>query len=163
MIGCGGYASFAVVRAAQQMGIPTVLLEVNALPGKVTQMLAKKADRVLVCFEQAEMLLGGGEKVVVTGAPVRGEILSADRKKARARFGLSEDDQLVVSFWGSMGAKYMNEHMAGTIVAGMQKQCAVPACTRIGRGGARLDAAACGGARRGFAGASQYRTDRVYL
>lgn len=115
VIGCGGYASFAVVHAAQQMGIPTVLLEVNALPGKVTQMLAKKADRVLVCFEQAEMLLGGGEKVVVTGAPVRGEILSADRKKARARFGLSEDDQLVVSFWGSMGAKYMNEHMAGTI------------------------------------------------
>lgn len=114
VIGCGGYASFAVVRAAQQMGIPTVLLEVNALPGKVTQMLAKKADRVLVCFEQAEMLLGG-DKVVVTGAPVRGEILSADRKKARARFGLSEDDQLVVSFWGSMGAKYMNEHMAGTI------------------------------------------------
>lgn len=115
VIGCGGYASFAVVRAAQQMGIPTVLLEVNALPGKVTQMLAKKVDRVLVCFEQAEMLLGGGDKVVVTGAPVRGEILSADRKKARARFGLSEDDQLVVSFWGSMGAKYMNEHMAGTI------------------------------------------------
>mgnify|MGYP002543672099 FL=1 len=115
VIGCGGYASFAVVRAAQQMGIPTVLLEVNALPGKVTQMLAKKADRVLVCFEQAKTLLGGGDKVVVTGAPVRGEILSADRKKARARFGLSEDDQLVVSFWGSMGAKYMNEHMAGTI------------------------------------------------
>ena len=42
VIGCGGYASFAVVRAAQQMGIPTVLLEVNALPGKVTKMLCKK-------------------------------------------------------------------------------------------------------------------------
>ena len=54
VIGCGGYASFAVVRAAQQLGIPTVLLEVNALPGKVTQMLAKDADRVLVCFEQAK-------------------------------------------------------------------------------------------------------------
>ena len=36
---------------------------------------------MLVCFEQAEMLLGGGDKVVVTGAPVRGEILSADRKR----------------------------------------------------------------------------------
>ncbi|MGI6180643.1 MAG: undecaprenyldiphospho-muramoylpentapeptide beta-N-acetylglucosaminyltransferase [Agathobaculum sp.] len=115
VIGCGGYASFAVVRAAQQLGIPTVLLEVNALPGKVTKMLAKKADRVLVCFEQAKELLGGGDKVVVTGAPVRGEILAADRGKARARFGLKEEDQLVVSFWGSMGAKYMNEHMAGTL------------------------------------------------
>lgn len=115
VIGCGGYASFAVVRAAQQMGIPTVLLEVNALPGKVTKMLSKKADRVLVCFEQAKEILGGGDKVVLTGAPVRGEILAADREKARARFGLTEQDQLVVSFWGSMGAKYMNEHMAGTI------------------------------------------------
>ena len=104
-IGCGGYASFAVVRAAQQMGIPTVLLEVNALPGKVTKMLSKKADRVLVCFEQAKEILGGGDRVVLTGAPVRGEILAADRAKARARFGLAEDDWLVVSFWGSMGAR----------------------------------------------------------
>lgn len=115
VIGCGGYASFAVVRAAQQMGIPTVLLEVNALPGKVTRMLAKKADRVLVCFQQAKDILGGDDKIVLTGAPVRGEILAADREKARAKFGLGEDDQLVVSFWGSMGAKYMNEHMAGAL------------------------------------------------
>ena len=115
VIGCGGYASFAVVRAAQQMGIPTVLLEVNALPGKVTKMLAKKADRVLVCFEQAKEILGGGDKIVLTGAPVRGEILAADRDKARAKFGLREDDQLVISFWGSMGAKYMNEHMVGAL------------------------------------------------
>mgnify|MGYP000581676842 FL=1 len=115
VIGCGGYASFAMVRAAQQLGIPTVLLEVNALPGKVTQMLAKDADRVLVCFEQAKELLGGGDKIILTGAPVRGEILAADRVKARGKFGLTDDDQLVVSFWGSMGAKYMNEHMAGEL------------------------------------------------
>lgn len=115
VIGCGGYASFAVVKAAQELGIPTVLLEVNALPGKVTKMLSKKADRVLVCFEQARELLGGGDKVILTGAPVRGEILAADRAKAREKLALGEDDQLVVSFWGSMGAKYMNEHMAGTL------------------------------------------------
>ena len=78
-------------------------------------MLAKKADRVLVCFEQAKKLLGGDEKIILTGAPVRGEILAASREKARAKFGLGENDQLVVSFWGSMGAKYMNEHMAGTL------------------------------------------------
>ena len=55
------------------------------------------------------------EKIILTGAPVRGEILAASREKARAKFGLGENDQLVVSFWGSMGAKYMNEHMAGTL------------------------------------------------
>ncbi|WNX83737.1 undecaprenyldiphospho-muramoylpentapeptide beta-N-acetylglucosaminyltransferase [Agathobaculum sp. NTUH-O15-33] len=115
VIGCGGYASFAVVKAAQQLGIPTVLLEVNALPGKVTKMLAQKADRVLVCFEEAKKALGGGDKVIVTGAPVRGEIAAANRERARKKYGLAENDRLVVSFWGSMGAKYMNEHMAGLL------------------------------------------------
>ena len=51
-------------------------------------MLAKKADRVLVCFEQAKDILAAGDKIVLTGAPVRGEILAADRAKARAKFGL---------------------------------------------------------------------------
>ena len=58
VLGCGGYVSFPIVKAAQQLGVPTVLLEVNALPGKVTQQLAAKADRVLICFEQTRALLG---------------------------------------------------------------------------------------------------------
>ena len=115
VIGCGGYASFPVVRAAQQLGIPTVLLEVNAFPGVTTKLLAKKADRVLICFEEARKTLGTGDKVVLTGSPVRGEILAADRAEARRRLGLAEGDQYVISFWGSMGAKYMNEHMADMI------------------------------------------------
>ncbi len=124
VIGCGGYASFAVVAAAQQLGIPTVLLEVNAFPGKVTKLLSKKAKKVLVCFEKAKEILGGGDKVVVTGSPVREEILSTERETARKKFGLSGDDQFVVSFWGSMGAKYMNEHMAGTIAIECRKNVA---------------------------------------
>lgn len=115
VIGCGGYASFPIVSAAQKLGIPTVLLEVNAYPGVTTKMLAKKADKVLICFEEARALVGGGDKVELTGSPVRGEIMFADRKKARQKLGLREQDKLVVSFWGSMGAKYMNEHMAGML------------------------------------------------
>ena len=115
VIGCGGYVSFPIVSAAQKLGIPTVLLEVNALPGVTTKMLAKKAKKVLVCFEEARALLGGGDNIVMTGAPVRTEIVFADRAAARKKLGLSEDDRMVVSFWGSMGAKYMNEHMADMI------------------------------------------------
>lgn len=114
VIGCGGYASFPVVTAAQKLGIPTVLLEVNALPGKVTKMRAPKADRVLVCFAEAKKLLGNQPHIHLTGAPVRGEIIFADREKARQALGLGEQ-KLVVSFWGSMGALYMNRHMAGMI------------------------------------------------
>ena len=115
VVGCGGYASFPVVSAAQKLGIPTVLLEVNAFPGVTTKMLAKKADKVLICFEEARALVGGGEKTVLTGAPVRGEIVFADRQKAREKLGLKPEEKLVVSFWGSMGAKYMNERMAGML------------------------------------------------
>ena len=112
VIGCGGYASFPVVSAAQKLGIPTVLLEVNALPGVTTKMLAKKAKKVLICFEEARALLGGGDNIIMTGSPVRTEIVFADRAAARKKLGLADSDRMVVSFWGSMGAKYMNEHMA---------------------------------------------------
>lgn len=112
VIGCGGYASFPIVSAAQKLGIPTVLLEVNALPGVVTKMLAKKAEKVLVCFEEARDLLGGGDNIFMTGSPVRTEIMFADRAAARKKLGLTDSDRMVISFWGSMGAKYMNEHMA---------------------------------------------------
>lgn len=114
VIGCGGYASFPMVKAAQKLGIPTVILEVNAFPGVVTKSLAKKADKVLVCFEETRKLLGNRENVYLTGAPVRGDILFAKKDEARAKLHI-DNKPLVVSFWGSMGALYMNQHMAGFV------------------------------------------------
>lgn len=115
VVGCGGYASFPMVRAAQQLHIPTVLLEVNAFPGVVTKSCAKKADRVLISFENTRGLLENRPNIHLTGAPVRGDIIFADRQKAREKLGLGEKEKLVVSFWGSLGALYMNRHMAGFI------------------------------------------------
>lgn len=111
VIGCGGYASFPMVNAAQKMGIPTVLLEVNALPGVVTKSCAKKASRVLISFENTRELLGNRHNIHLTGAPVRGEIIFADRAAARKKLGLKDGEKLVASFWGSLGALYMNRHM----------------------------------------------------
>ena len=111
VIGCGGYASFPMVRAAQSLHIPTVLLEVNALPGVVTKSCAKKADRVLISFENTRALLENRPNIHLTGAPVRGDIIFADRQKAREKLGLGEKEKLVVSFWGSLGAATMNERM----------------------------------------------------
>ena len=115
VVGCGGYASFPMVHAAQQMGIPTVLLEVNALPGVVTKSCAKKADRGLICFENTRELLDNRPNIHLTGAPVRGDIIFADRAKAREKLGLKKGEKLVVSFWGSLGALYMNRHMVDFI------------------------------------------------
>ena len=115
VVGCGGYASFPMVHAAQKLHIPTVLLEVNAFPGVVTKSCAKKADRVLISFENTRGLLENRPNIHLTGAPVRGDIIFADRQKAREKLGLGEKEKLVVSFWGSLGALYMNRHMAGFI------------------------------------------------
>ena len=115
VVGCGGYASFPMVRAAQELHIPTVLLEVNAFPGVVTKACAKKADRVLICFENTRKLLENRPNIHLTGAPVRGEIIFVRREDARRKLGLADGEKLVVSFWGSMGALYMNRHMAGFI------------------------------------------------
>lgn len=115
VIGCGGYASFAFVNAAQKLGIPTVLLEVNAFPGVVTKSCAKKADSVLICFENTRALLENRPNLYLTGAPVRTEILQADRAAAREKLGLKDGEKLVASFWGSLGALYMNQHMVGFI------------------------------------------------
>lgn len=81
-----------MVHAAQQLHIPTVLLEVNAFPGVVTKSCAKKADRVLISFENTRELLENRPNIRLTGAPVRGEIIFADREKARKKMKLADDE-----------------------------------------------------------------------
>ena len=110
VIGTGGYASFPALYAAQSMGIPTCVHEANALPGVTTKMAANKADRVLVAFEESCQYYKHPEKVEVVGMPLRQEFLYATKESARKELGLS--GQVVVSAFGSQGAKVMNETMA---------------------------------------------------
>ncbi len=111
VIGCGGYASFPVVYAAQKQGLPTALLEVNALPGVTTKVLARKANKVFTCFEDTKKLLPVQNNVIMTGAPVRSEMIFSSKDEARKKLNIPAEEKLVVSFWGSLGALYMNRHM----------------------------------------------------
>ena len=110
VIGTGGYASFPALYAAQSMGIPTCVHEANAVPGVTTKMAANKADRVLVAFEESVQHYKNPGKVEVVGMPVRKEFLYTTREAARAELGL--EGYVVVSAFGSQGAKVMNETMA---------------------------------------------------
>ena len=112
VIGTGGYASFPALYAAQTMGIPTCVHESNALPGITTKLAANKASRVLVAFEESVKHYKHPEKVEVVGMPVRREFIYTKREAARKELGLS-DKPLVVSAFGSLGAKVMNQTMAG--------------------------------------------------
>ena len=112
VIGTGGYASFPALYAAQSMGVPTCVHEANALPGVTTKLAANKADRVLVAFEESRQYYKKPEEVRVVGMPIKKEFTETTREEARAALGLTESDKLVVSAFGSLGAKVMNETMA---------------------------------------------------
>ena len=111
VIGTGGYASFPALYAGSKMGIPTCVHESNAVPGVTTKMIANRASRVLVAFEESVKYYDHPEKVEVVGMPVQEGFLYGDKKTAREKLGLG-DKPVVLSAFGSLGAKHMNELMA---------------------------------------------------
>lgn len=126
-IGTGGYVCYPVLKAAAQLGVPTVVHESNAVPGLTTKMLADVVDRIMVGFEESRQHYSDPGRVAVTGTPVRGAFSACPKAEARARLGLPVDKPLVVSVWGSLGARYMNETMTDVIALA----CAEPAFTLI--------------------------------
>ena len=114
VIGTGGYASFPALYAAQSMGIPTCVHEANAVPGLTTKLAANKATRVLVAFDESVQHYKHPEKVEVVGMPVQQEFVYLQKAEARKELGI--EGHLVVSAFGSQGAKVMNETMADMMV-----------------------------------------------
>ncbi len=111
ILGTGGYASFPALMAGAALGIPTCVHESNALPGLTTRLASKKVDKVLVCFPQSARYYKDPSKVEVVGMPLRQELIFTKREDARRELGLGKKP-LVVSFFGSQGAKQMNEDVA---------------------------------------------------
>ena len=112
IVGTGGYASFPALFAGSQLKVPTVVHESNAVPGLTTKMAAGIASRVLVCFEESRQYYKKPDQVEVVGMPVRKEFLSTGKAEARAELGLDVNCPVLVSAFGSQGAKVMNETMA---------------------------------------------------
>lgn len=111
IIGTGGYACFPALMAGTLMGIPTCVHESNAMPGLTTRMLADRVDRMLVCFPESAQRYKHPEKVETVGMPIRREFIYTDKAAARKELGLG-DGPVVVSAFGSLGAKKMNEAVA---------------------------------------------------
>ena len=110
VIGCGGYVSGPVVRAAAKRGIKTAIHEQNAFPGVTNKLLAPEVDLIFAAGEAAAQRLGQPEKTVVAGNPVRPEVFDWARRRAEARANLDAGDRTVVlSFGGSLGARRINE------------------------------------------------------
>ena len=110
-VGTGGYVSGPVVRTAMKLGIPAVIHEQNAYPGVTNKMLSADAARVMMAVSDAEKYMKPGARCVLTGNPIRPEILREERAAARKKLGV-DDRPLILSFGGSLGARRVNEVVA---------------------------------------------------
>ena len=111
IIGTGGYASYPALKMGARLNVPTAVHESNAMPGLTTRMLEGCVDRIMVSFAESREKYKDPDKVLVTGTPVREDFFYTDREKARAALGLDERP-LIVSCWGSLGAREMNKKIA---------------------------------------------------
>jgi UDP-N-acetylglucosamine--N-acetylmuramyl-(pentapeptide) pyrophosphoryl-undecaprenol N-acetylglucosamine transferase len=110
VIGTGGYASGPMLRVAAKAGIPTIIHEGNSYPGITSKILGKYVDRICVAYDGMERFFPK-QKILLTGNPVRQDILKLDGKRARGleKFKLNGDKPIVLVVGGSLGARTLNE------------------------------------------------------
>ena len=118
VIGTGGYICVPVGIAAKKKKIPIVLHESNAFPGVAIKMLSKKADTILLGFEDAKKRIPNAKKIVVTGTPTKVKQLTISNSKKEQllkELGLQENLPVALCFGGSQGAQSINESLISII------------------------------------------------
>jgi UDP-N-acetylglucosamine--N-acetylmuramyl-(pentapeptide) pyrophosphoryl-undecaprenol N-acetylglucosamine transferase len=121
VIGTGGFASGPMLQVAAKKGVVTLVQEQNSYPGITNKILSRKVDRVCVAYDGMERYFPK-EKILLTGNPVRQDILVLDGKRERALeyFGLDGNKMTVLVIGGSLGARTINESIL-TILAELEK------------------------------------------
>lgn len=118
VIGTGGYASGPIMMAATRLGVASVIQEQNSFAGLANKQVAKKVTKVCVAYEGMEKYFPK-EKIVLTGNPVRKDILVIAEKRDRAlsQFGFDTNKKTLLIIGGSLGARTINE----SILSGIEK------------------------------------------
>jgi UDP-N-acetylglucosamine--N-acetylmuramyl-(pentapeptide) pyrophosphoryl-undecaprenol N-acetylglucosamine transferase len=110
VIGTGGFASGPLLQMANRENIPTLIQEQNSLPGITNKLLAKGADKICTAYPDMERFFPS-EKIVLTGNPVRQDLLDVEKKREEAQkfFGIDPSKKAVLVLGGSLGARKINE------------------------------------------------------
>ncbi|AMA50023.1 UDP-N-acetylglucosamine--N-acetylmuramyl-(pentapeptide) pyrophosphoryl-undecaprenol N-acetylglucosamine transferase [Flavobacterium covae] len=116
VVGTGGFASGAVLKIASILGIPTIIQEQNSYPGITNKILSKKAQKICVAYENLEQFFPK-ENIILTGNPVRQDIISVENKKEEALtyFKLDPSKKRLLILGGSLGARRINQLIAKEI------------------------------------------------
>lgn len=122
VVGVGGYASFPILKAAQQMGIPTFIQEQNSFAGKSNKILGKNAKAVCVAYEGMGQFFPQ-KTLQMTGNPVRQLICGAtiSHEEACAHFSLDFRKKTLLVVGGSLGARSVNEAIIAALPALVKK------------------------------------------
>jgi UDP-N-acetylglucosamine--N-acetylmuramyl-(pentapeptide) pyrophosphoryl-undecaprenol N-acetylglucosamine transferase len=110
VIGTGGFASGPLLQMANRENIPTLIQEQNSYPGITNKLLAKGANKICTAYPDMERFFPA-EKIVLTGNPVRQDLLEVDKKREEAVkfFGIDPSKKTVLVLGGSLGARKINE------------------------------------------------------
>ena len=110
VIGTGGFASGPLLQVANSTGVPTVVQEQNSYPGITNKLLSKKAGVICVAYENLERFFPK-EKIVLTGNPVRQDLIDIDSKREEALtfFKLDSSKKTLLVLGGSLGSRRINQ------------------------------------------------------
>jgi UDP-N-acetylglucosamine--N-acetylmuramyl-(pentapeptide) pyrophosphoryl-undecaprenol N-acetylglucosamine transferase len=114
VVGMGGFTSAIPLLLGRQLHLPTLIHESNAIPGRVTRMIAPWVNKTLLGFESCANYLRRAH-CVVTGTPVRRGLERIDRAVAAEKFGLNPALPIVLVMGGSQGAHGINQLILKTL------------------------------------------------
>lgn len=109
-IGTGGFASGPLLYVAASSKIPSLIQEQNSYPGITNKLLAKKAQKICVAYNNLERFFPQ-HKIIKTGNPVRQDLLDVDDKTVEAKnfFNLKHGKYTLLVLGGSLGSRRINE------------------------------------------------------
>ncbi len=110
VIGTGGFASGPLLQMANSLNIPTLIQEQNSYPGITNKLLSKKANKICVAYENLELFFPK-EKMILTGNPIRQDLIAIDSKREEAIkfFNLDPSKKTLLVLGGSLGARRVNQ------------------------------------------------------
>lgn len=117
-VGVGGFASGPTLNMCAKKGIPCLIQEQNSYAGVTNKLLAKKAEKICVAYEGMERFFPA-DKIIMTGNPVRQNVLETtiSKEDARKAFGLDPEKPTILLVGGSLGARTINESVLQNLEA----------------------------------------------
>ncbi|MFE9373282.1 glycosyltransferase [Streptomyces sp. NPDC006711] len=116
-VGMGGYPSAPVIVGAKLAGLPSLIHESNAVPGRANQFAARLTPNIAVAFDRSRAHLSGGQDALTTGMPIAASLATLDRPtlraEARRALGVPPGARLVLVNGGSLGAARLTSAAIG--------------------------------------------------